>query len=405
VGGARPEGAETTATDPAHIRRSSVGGGPGGPPGPVTPRSVYLGEGRPARADALPVAGSPRHAPQTDLQPEIVRCGGAVLRVGPPPGVGAHVTVATGPPADKGRDHDVQLTFPCFQSEGGLGHHEGADRAAADPKPPLVRGAGATRCPVWTAEGPRRQHLATPIQTRRRPGEATNRHETWTWEPPTTVGRPGIQPDSYQGLRHPRRNRFPTKATRSCSRRCRRNGERADGRELGVRSGGPQAARKRRNPTPILTLTFGAIASGSRAVGRRSDHGRERQPGRQHPSKQRQRTTARPTTAKTIGIIAIIFSVLRADRPLASGFRDAPGTFRGASRFALMRPTERFFRRGAPAHQSDPFAQLTPRSRVTVLRAVDDRVADQPQPADQLPARIHIKTRIRRPHQDSKFTL
>ena len=200
----------------------------------------------------------------------------------------AHVTVAPAS-ADKGAT-DVQLTFRVPSEEDSATTKV---QIALPTEPPLV-GVLAQPVPGWTAKVTT-QHLATPIQTDDGPVSDIVTNVTWTADNAAA----GIQPDSYQGFDilagslPDQGNEVVFKAVQSYA-----NGDVVNWVDP-VTEGGPEAD----DPTPILTLTAGdtsghaggtstTVATGGSAASTSSS------------------VKDDADTAKMIGIIAIIFSVL-----------------------------------------------------------------------------------------------
>lgn len=198
----------------------------------------------------------------------------------------AHVTVAPDS-APKGAT-DVQITFrvpseedsPTTKVEIGL-----------PSDPPLV---GVLAQPVsgWTTKVAT-QHLDTPIQTDDGPISDIVTGVTWTANSPAA----GIQPENYQGFNilagalPEDGSEVVFKAVQTYA-----NGDVVNWVDP-VTEGGPEAE----HPTPILTLTSGETSGGETSTTVASNG-----------SASSDSSTAKDDadTAKTIGIVAIIFSVL-----------------------------------------------------------------------------------------------
>jgi len=200
----------------------------------------------------------------------------------------AHVTVAP-ETAPKGAT-DVQLTFRVPSEEDSATTKV---QITLPTEPPLV-GVLAQPVPGWTTKVTT-QHLATPIQTDDGPVSDIVTNVTWTADNAAA----GIQPDTYQGFDilagalPDSGSEVVFKAVQTYA-----NGDVVNWVDP-VTEGGPEAD----HPTPILTLTAGdasghggetstTVAAGGSAASTSSS------------------VKDDADTAKTIGIIAIIFSVL-----------------------------------------------------------------------------------------------
>jgi len=201
----------------------------------------------------------------------------------------AHVTVApeTAPKAAT----DVQLTFRVPNEETSAATTK--VQIAFPTNPPLV-GVLAQPVPGWTAKVAT-QHLTTPIQTDDGPVSDIVSSVTWTAANPAA----GIQPDNYQGF-DVLAGALPDSGSEVVFKAVQTY---SDGNVVNwvdpVTAGGPEAE----HPTPILKLTAGeptgsgsetstTVAAGGSAASTSSS------------------VKDDADTAKTIGIIAIIFSVL-----------------------------------------------------------------------------------------------
>jgi uncharacterized protein YcnI len=199
----------------------------------------------------------------------------------------AHVTVAPAS-ADKGAT-DVQLTFRVPSEQDSVTTKV---EIALPSEPPLV---GVLAQPVsgWTAKVTT-THLATPIQTDDGPVSDIVSDVTWT----AATAAAGIQPENYQGFNilagalPGSGSEVVFKAVQTYA-----NGDVVKWVDP-VTQGGPPAD----HPTPILTLTSGGT----------SGHGETTTTVATGGSASSNNSSAKDDadTAKTIGIIAIIFSVL-----------------------------------------------------------------------------------------------
>jgi len=200
----------------------------------------------------------------------------------------AHVTVAPAS-ADKGAT-DVQLSFRVPSEEDSPTTKV---EIALPSNPPLL-GVLAQPVPGWTAKVTT-QHLDTPVQTDDGPVSDIVTDVTWT----ASNAAAGIQPEAYQSF-NLLAGSLPDSGTEVVFKAVQTY---ANGTVVKwvdpVTEGGPEA----QYPTPILTLTSGAasghtgettttVATGGSASGSNSSAQDD------------------ADTAKTIGIIAIIFSVL-----------------------------------------------------------------------------------------------
>jgi uncharacterized protein YcnI len=197
----------------------------------------------------------------------------------------AHVTVAPSS-ADKGAT-DVQLTFRVPSEEDSPTTKVEIDFPA---DPPLV-GVLAQPVPGWTAKVTT-QKLDTPIQTDDGPVSDIVSQVVWTADNAAA----GIQPETYQGF-DVLAGALPDAGSEVVFKAVQTY---ANGNVVKwvdpVTEGGPEAE----HPTPVLPLTAGdtasktpiTIATGGSATG---------------PVKTAQDDA---DTAKTIGIVAIIFSVV-----------------------------------------------------------------------------------------------
>jgi uncharacterized protein YcnI len=200
----------------------------------------------------------------------------------------AHVTVAP-ETAPKGAT-DVQLTFRVPSEEDSATTKV---QIALPTEPPLV-GVLAQPVPGWTAKVTT-HHLSTPIQTDDGPVSDIVTNVTWTADNAAA----GIQPDNYQGF-DLLAGALPDQGTDVVFKAVQTyaNGDVVNWVDP-VTAGGPEAE----HPTPILKLTAGepsgsggetstTVAAGGSAASTSSS------------------VKDDADTAKTIGIIAIIFSVL-----------------------------------------------------------------------------------------------